>query len=40
MTLDREKTAALAQRLWFDVRTVLERAGYAARQGEAQPALD
>jgi hypothetical protein len=40
LTLDREKTAALAQRLWFDERTILERAGYAARRGEAQPALD
>jgi alpha-amylase/alpha-mannosidase (GH57 family) len=36
LTLDREKTAALAQRLWFDERTILERAGYAPpRRGEA-----
>jgi alpha-amylase/alpha-mannosidase (GH57 family) len=36
LTLDREKTAALAQRLWFDERTILERAGYAPRRGEEQ----
>ena len=29
VTLDREATAALAQRLWFDEGTLLQRAGFA-----------
>jgi hypothetical protein len=38
ITLDREKTAALASRLWFDERTILQRAGYAPPQPEPPPA--
>ena len=41
ITLDREKTAALARAaLVRRARRSCERAGYAARRGEAQPALD
>ncbi|WP_242340713.1 DUF3536 domain-containing protein [Anaeromyxobacter sp. SG66] len=39
ITLDRERTARLARRLWFDERTLLVRAGYAPRRTEAPPAL-